>query len=183
MPQGVEQFFLCERYSTAFGADIVPGFETFLSSQAEKRPVAALGYRRAGPVPLFLEAYLDAPAERLASAALGRSVLRSQIIEIGNFAAVNGHTMIRLWGAAANDLAGAGEVAIATLTRPLRHMFARIGVPIIELAPAHRERLGSSAGIWGCYYELDPCVCVGIIADGQRAINAFLTRRHRSEAA
>jgi hypothetical protein len=183
MSQSAEQSFLHGRYSTVFGAELSTGFETYMDCCAASRSRAALGYRRAGAEPLFLEAYLDAPVEQLAGAALGRTVIRDQMVEIGNFAADNGHVMIQLWGAAANDLAGQGEVAVATLTRPLRRMFARIGVPLVELAPAQRERLGSDAQTWGCYYDLDPRVCVSIIADGQRAINAFLNRRYRHKAA
>ena len=125
----------------------------------------------------FLEAYLDAPVEDLAAIALGRPVARRQIVEIGNLAAVNPLAMIALWGAAANDLAALGDVAVATLTAPLRAMFRRIGIPIAAIAPARGERLGSAASAWGRYYDQDPWVCAGVIANGQAAINCFLERR------
>ena len=114
---------------------------------------------------------------------LDGAVPRKDIIEDGNFAAETAIAMIELWGAAANDLAGRSAIAVATLTAPLRRIFTRIGVPIVEIAPARPEALGAAAAEWGRYYETDPRVCAGIIREGQAAISAFLARRNRREAA
>jgi hypothetical protein len=167
------------KYREAFGARLNPSFSDWMA-QGEG---SALGYRRAGPDPLFLEAYLDQPVEMLVSKALGQIVDRDAIVEIGNFAADNALAMIELWGSAANDLGGSSEVAVATLTAPLRSMFARIGLPILPLAPADPARLGGAAGEWGSYYASDPMVCMGVIAEGQAAIGRFLSRRKRRLAA
>jgi hypothetical protein len=140
-----------------------------------------VGYRRAADEALFLERYLDAPVEELVSRAIGRPTRRENIVEIGNLAADDAFAMIELWGTAANDLGAACEVAVATLTAPLRSMFARIGLPLAVLAPAIIERSDNPAD-WGRYYESDPKVCAGVIADGQRAIGAFLSRRRRAAA-
>lgn len=169
------------KYQEVFGANLRPAFDIWM--QPSSGTAAALGYRRADPQALYLETYLDCPVEDLASAALGRKIDRSSIIEIGNFAADNALAMVELWGRAANDLGRNGEIAVATLTAPLRRMFARIGVPIVELAPARPERLGGQAGQWGSYYASDPIVCMGAIAEGQAAISAFLARRQTKAAA
>lgn len=179
MPRPDDFALIHRKYRDAFGATLTPSFSSYLGC----RSGAALGYCRAGDTPLFLEAYLDCPVEELVAAALGRAVERGQIVEIGNFAADNAMAMVELWGDAANDLGGSGEVAVATLTAPLRRMFARIGVPIVELAPARCDRLGEKGGEWGSYYDQDPRVCAGIIADGQHAIAAFMDRRQRRQAA
>jgi hypothetical protein len=171
-------------YRRAFGATLDPGFAQYLLYGEEPEHGAALGFTRAGSGPLFLERYLDAPIEMLASAALVRPVPRDRIVEIGNFAAADAAVVVELWGRTANDLADSSEIAAATLTLPLRRMFARLGVPIHVLAPADPARLGADARTWGSYYELDPQVCIGEIAAGQRAISALLDRRrHRREAA
>lgn len=107
---------------------------------------------------------------------------REAIVEIGNLAADNVWSMIALWGEAANDLGGSSEVVVATLTAPLRRMFARMGVPVQELASAKPERLGTDVAAWGSYFALDPVVCAGPIAEGQRAIARFLTRRRQGRA-
>jgi len=168
-----------KKYREVFGATAAPGYSDWMAAGTG----AALGYRRAGAEPLFLETYLDLPVERYVSAALARVIRRDAIVEIGNFAADNAIAMVELWGRAANDLGGNGEVAVATLTRPLRRMFARIGLPITPLAPADPSRLKTGAGEWGDYYATDPMVCMGVIAEGQAAIAGFLGRRGRKAAA
>jgi hypothetical protein len=165
-------------YHRAFGASVHPAFAAYFDRAAR---AATLGYRLAGEEPLGLEAYLDAPIELVVADAMGKQVTRDAIVEIGNFVADNAFAMIELWGAAANDLGGSSEVVVATLTAPLRQTFARIGVPIVELADADPKRIG--AGVeWGRYYEHDPKVCAGLIAEGQRALNAFARRRARIAA-
>ncbi|OJW60085.1 MAG: hypothetical protein BGO57_05515 [Sphingomonadales bacterium 63-6] len=170
------------RYMDAFGARPAPSFRQYLA-HGHHSPTAVLGYRQADEGELFLETYLDRPIQACLKEALGIAVPRKDIIEVGNFAAETAIAMIELWGAAANDLAGRSAIAVATLTAPLRRIFTRIGVPIVEIAPARPEALGAAAAEWGRYYETDPRVCAGIIREGQAAISAFLARRNRREAA
>ncbi|HTM97059.1 MAG TPA: thermostable hemolysin [Croceibacterium sp.] len=163
-------------YQDKFGASISPAFTRYLS-QGGERAQAVLGFRRAGDGPLFLEAYLDRPIQLEVEQAFGRPIARDAIVEIGNFAATNAMAMVELWGAAANDLGNRNEVAVATLTAQLRHAFSRIGIPIAVIAAAEPHRLGEASRTWGRYYQADPRVCAGIIAQGQEAIGAFLARR------
>lgn len=183
MSSNLPSDLICRKYREVFGASIQPLFASWQGAQTEGRTTAALGYHRAGSDPLFLEAYLDRAIEDLVSERLGRAIERSAIVEIGNFASDSALAMVELWGAAANDLGGLSEVAVATLTVPLRRMFARIGLPITVIAPALPDRLGAGSANWGSYYALDPQVCMGVIADGQRAIGAFRSRRKTSKAA
>jgi hypothetical protein len=143
---------------------------------------AALGYRRADVAPLFLEAYLDVPVEQTLQVRLGRSVERHNIVEIGNLASCNAPAMIALWARTANDLGSDAEVAVAVLTAPLRRMFARLGVPLIELASANRDRIVGAALEWGQYYQNDPMVCAGLIADGQARLARYSARIERRAA-
>ncbi|MDE8653916.1 thermostable hemolysin [Novosphingobium album (ex Liu et al. 2023)] len=182
MAESAESLLIRRLFRESHGAVIAPGYASYLRHDGAEAAGAALGYRRAGHERLMLECYLDAPVEQVVSAALGRPVRRESLIEIGNFAAANAFAMIGLWGAAANDLGTDCEIAVATLTAPLRAMFARIGVPLTMLAPARPERIANAAA-WGRYYETDPQVCAGVIAAGQAAITAFLARRQRSAAA
>src|SRR6478736_1820829 len=172
--------FVDEAYRRAYGARRAAVFGDYLSTGSAH--CAALGYRRADAEPLFLEAYLDQPVETLVSAAMDRPVAREAIVEIGNLAANNAWSMIALWGEAANDLGGASEVVVATLTAPLRRMFQRIGVPVHRLMAADPAKLGPVAADWGSYYAQDPFICAGPIAEGQRAIASFLARRRENAA-
>lgn len=164
------------RYREAHGAQVRFSYADALSVSRGTDARAVLGYRRAGEDPLFLERYLDAPVEICLAAALGRPVERTSVIEIGNLAADDAFALIALWGSAANDLGAQCEIAVATLTASLRAMFRRIGVPLVVLAPAGIE-LADEPARWGRYYEGEPMVCAGVIADGQRAIGRFLARR------
>ena len=114
--------------------------------------------------------------------ALARPVARGSIVELGNLASSNAVAMIELWRTAANDLAGSSDIAVATLTAPLRAMFLRIGLPIAVLGPARPERLATQSDTWGSYYSFDPQVCVGAVTEGKAAIDAFMERRHARKA-
>ena len=164
------------RYLHVHGAQVRATYTETLAVSREGFTRAVLGYRRADAEDLFLERYLDVPIELCLSQALGRPVPRGSVIEIGNLAADDAFAMVALWASAANDLAGACEIAVATLTAPLRRMFTRMGVPLYVLAPATLDRAGD-AGEWGRYYASNPVVCAGLIAPGQEAIGAYLASR------
>jgi len=183
MQSSVAVAVMGRKYLEAFGASPVPVFSQYFAAGREPDRLAALGYRRAGEGEVFLECYLDAPVEAAVSKAFGRRIARPAIVEIGNFAADNALVMLELWGAVANDLAGRSEIAVATLTAPLRRIFTRIGVPFVALGPARPERLGDRAAEWGSYYLQDPEVCAGEIAAGQAAIARWCSRRVSRAAA
>lgn len=178
MAVGGEFRLIQHKYEEAYGAKVRPDFPGYFTRRG-----AALGYRRASADALFVEQYLGEPVEAIVSRKLGRQVERHDVVELGNFASNNALAMIELWGAAANDLAGTSEVAVATLTGDLRQMFARIGLPIVSLAPARPESLAGSPEVWGSYYTHDPEVCAGLIVDGKAAIDAFLSSRRRADCA
>jgi len=142
------------------------------------RPFATLGYRDAADGPLFLETYLDERIERILSAAIGRSVAREAIVEIGCLAATPSPALLRLWRDTAEELRDSHAFAVATLTRPLRQMFARIGLPLTLLAAADPTRLADASG-WGHYYELDPQVCAGPIREGAERLAGYAARMVR----
>ncbi|AIT82041.1 thermostable hemolysin [Novosphingobium pentaromativorans] len=169
------------RFMEAHGANVQAGYGAFLQVSHQNAAHAALGYRRACEETLFLERYLDCPVEHCLSLALQRTVERTSVIEIGNLAADDAFAMVALWGMAANDLGANCEIAVATLTAPLRRMFERLGVTLHVLAKADPKRAGDPRA-WGSYYASDPMVCAGFIALGQTAISAFLARRRKVAA-
>ena len=144
----------------------------------QSRPAATLGYRLASEGALFLEAYLPGPIESIVSANFGRPIARNAIVEIGCLAATPTPALLKLWREVAGALRGSHEIAVATVTRPLRMMFSRIGLPLIELAPADPAMLPDASG-WGSYYELDPVVCAGSIAIGASALADYRARGAR----
>lgn len=178
------EFTLIERcYERKFAAHPPVAFEQYLSHPSSEGISAALGFRRADRGPLYLETYLDEPVEAAVSRAFGNRVERGKIIEVGNLAAESAPAMLGLWSLTANDLGGDGEIVVATLTSPLRAMFARLGLKLVILAPARPERVGGDVVRWGRYYQLDPMVCAGSVVEGQAALARFAQRRGRRACA
>ena len=174
---------IAKRYREVHGAVRPCIFDTFMTRTSDDGSTATLGYRWAGQGQLYVERYLDEVVEQAVSRALGYMVPRDQIVELGNLAAINGMAMVQLWGRAANDLASLSQVAVATLTAPVRAMFARIGLPMVELARARPETVDDAEARWGRYYELDPRVCAGVITHGQEALARHFARREARCAA
>lgn len=171
--------FVSARFAEAHSATPTLDYSRWCRIDDERSlPKATLGYRLAADGPLFLEAYLNAPVEEVVSAALDRSVDRSDIVEIGCLAAERSPALVKLWRDAADALCGRHEIAVATLTTPLRTMLSRIGVPLVQLAAADPARIADSMS-WGSYYELDPVVCAGSVDLGAAALERFAGRGAR----
>ena len=160
--------FIAARYAQAYGARL-----THFLPQLLGVPGAAGGWRAAagyGPAQaeaLFLEQYLDQRVEQVLAAALGRPVARSEIVEVGNLAAVSSGMARVLVPQLARHLhrLGYGWV-VFTATRALRNAFARLGLRPLPLAPADPARLPDGGASWGSYYAQDPMVMAGKIALG-----------------
>lgn len=132
------------------------------------RYVAAAGVRGAEEGPLFLERYLAQPVESLLPAQDGHPVERAQIVEVGNLASVHCRAACRLVAALPPMLLGEGRRWIVfTATDVLRAVLARLGAPLVELAPASAG-LAPAGDHWGRYYARDPRVMAGYLPDGLR---------------
>lgn len=128
--------FARRHYEARLGAKLEPDYAEWLAERgADGAPLAVLGHRRAADGLLFLETYLDAPIEQAVSSALGRSVARAQIVEIGCLAALPTTALIRLWHGAAQRLDGDHDVVAATLTHPLRRLLGQMGVQVVPPCP------------------------------------------------
>lgn len=159
-----------DQYAARHGATPAANYPTYLTIGAPDAPLAALGFRAAAEGALFLEAYLDRPIEAVVSERLGRLVPRSRIVELGDHASYQSAAAVKLWCEAAVALEARADVAVAVLTRPLRTMFARLNLPLVELAPARSEALGGAAAAWGRYYQSDPILCAGLVGAGRQAL-------------
>ncbi|MDB5724226.1 MAG: hypothetical protein JWQ16_980 [Novosphingobium sp.] len=157
--------FIADRFAKHHKANPCIDYDRWHSVPgAAAQPLATLGCRGADEGPLFLEAYLHQPVERIVSTALDEAIDRANIVEIGCLAAMPSPALLTLWCRTAATLSNQYEVAVATLTRPLRQMFGRVGLPFVQLVAADASRLGPDAARdWGSYYNLDPVVCAGRI--------------------
>jgi Thermostable hemolysin len=176
MDRGAVLALMARRYAEAYQASPDLSYPEFRAQKCNGKATAALGYRRADAGPLFLETYLDLPVEQALESALGRTISRRDIVEIGNLASENAPAMVALWAKTANDLGDDAEIAVAVLTTPLREMFRRLGVTLHEIEPARANRIGDAASSWGDYYDQNPIICAGLIADGQDRLSRFAER-------
>lgn len=149
------------------------------------RILAAAGYRTAGEAPLFLEAYLGDPVERLLSGICGCSIDRTGIVEVGHLASDQPGEGRRLIFMLGQHLADEGvQWVVSTLTDALRQLFVRLGVTPLVMGRADPARLGTTAAAsWGSYYEHEPIVLAGQLPQALKSLARREARQRRSAGA
>ena len=169
--------FIRTVYAQHYGATL-DAFMPVLVSLAddEGQVIAAAGYRCAAEGPLFLEQYLRLPVERALAPHSSRPLARREVVEIGQLAAGRPGAGRRLMLRLGPHLAQRQyRWVVATLTRELRQLMARMGITPLALAAADPAVLGDAAAQWGSYYEHEPVVLAG-------EIHAALRRLARATA-
>jgi hypothetical protein len=169
--------FVRQVFARVYGASVSQFMPRLIGLRnAQGRLVAALGMRSAASGPLFLEQYLDAPVERLLEAHAGTEVGRAGIMELGNLAAEHPGSSRRLIMNLAVCLHQAGFVwVVFTITPSLVNSFRRLGLDLICLGSARRERLAPEVRVeWGRYYDSGPKVYAAHIPGGLPTIRALL---------
>lgn len=168
------QAFIADAYLREFRARI-PHFLLLLIGlyRADATLVAACGLQLAATGPLYLEQYLDQPAEQQLAATLNTRPRRDGIAEIGNLATSapgNG----RLMFAAMCQLLYQQnmEWVMFTGTQKLRNSLSRLQLQPITLAAASPARVGDHADHWGDYYQHHPMVMAGRLAEGRHVLSA-----------
>ena len=77
--------YIANKFSSTYGATLREFLPFFLIMRARREISGVLGMRRGSHGhALFVEQYMDKPAERLLGEILGRPVERSSLVEIGN---------------------------------------------------------------------------------------------------
>ncbi|MBT3329897.1 MAG: hypothetical protein HOK21_24285 [Rhodospirillaceae bacterium] len=108
---------------------------------------------------IFSECYLDVPAETAIEGRVGQPVRREQILELTALAAARPGAMAALLqGFASLGLEAGYRWGLFTATKRLRRMARRIGIDLIELSEARRDRISDPEN-WGSYYDQQPVVC------------------------
>jgi hypothetical protein len=164
--------FVARRFADRFGARVsrfMPELHGFVDADANLR--AVVGLCPAASAALFLERYLDRPVEQMLSAAVGREVERSRIVEVGNLAIAGPSGVRALLRPLTARLAEAGyDWVVFTGTELLRNAFHRNGLAPVHLTEADPLRLGAEREDWGSYYAHRPAVMAGRIAEGSAAL-------------
>lgn len=169
---GVESF-IHDCFADIHGAHVSHFMPRLLSLHASRGEiVAAFGLREARSSRLFLETYLNRPIEAVLQARLGQPVQRDEIMEVGNLSARYPGAARWLSVAVTAMLHESGyRWVVFTGTTALRNGFQRLGLRPIELAAASVERLPpNERADWGRYYESNPVVMAGDVANGYHAL-------------
>jgi len=157
---------IADVYQKIYGADIAVTYPLLMGFvDAEAKPLAALGIRYAvDESPLFLECYLDQPAEVCLQAITGQYVSRQTIAEAGNMASSGkGDILMLLYGLACHlDCEGMSHI-LFTGTALLKRYLHSLGLYPHVLAEADPARLGTDASRWGSYYATHPKVMAGSV--------------------
>lgn len=140
---------------------------------------AVVGCRPAAEERLFLEIYTRAPIEEVLAERNGFFVPRERIVEIGSLACRNATAAVAIVRALVPHLTNAGfSWVVFTGADTVMNVFRSLGLAPRALCPADPLLLGEARHDWGTYYDYNPHVMAGRIADGALARGA---RAPRSE--
>ena len=175
--RGDVEEFIAEAYRVHYNARLHSFLPDLLAyHDATGALVAAVGLRMAADGPLFVEQYLEEPAEVAISRRLGAGAARAGLAEVGNFAAAGpGYNRVVIPHITHLLHHCAVRWVLFTATRQLRNAFGRLQLQPVELAAADPSRLRADATDWGRYYDAHPHVMGGDISSG----HAFLLRLAR----
>ncbi len=165
--------FIRDNYAKNFGAHIDAFMPRLFGLRARDGNLCGAFGLRTTSRKLFLEQYLQGAIEAEIGARCGRSVERSGIVEIGHFSgALPGaaRAMIHLL---TQHLRAENFTWVSfTGTRALRNAFARMGLPLLDIAPADSACLPVAARAhWGTYYAHAPRVMAGEIRSGYATLS------------
>ncbi|MFM2481991.1 thermostable hemolysin [Celerinatantimonas sp. YJH-8] len=158
--------YVTQRYQCAFDAQLETFMPVYLALFQQQQLVSVCGIRCAADEPLFLEQYLDAPAETLIASALGETVAREQLIEFGQLASFSsGFSRAHFYLMARQLLTMGYRSCIFTATGPLLALMQRMRLKPQILAAAHADAVANPQQ-WGDYYQHRPQVMGGLLAQG-----------------
>ena len=156
--------FIRDVFATHYGARVASFTPDIMLLEQNGKPGAAAGWRGAASGRLFLESYLEHPAEALISRLAGHPVAREKVVEVGHLASRQAGGGVRMILTLAAHLDRLGyEWVIFTATSELIGIFAKLGLPPLALAVADPACLEEAARDWGRYYDTRPIVVAGRI--------------------
>jgi hypothetical protein len=163
-----------DRYHEAYNAEVAHFMPWLLTMQCLGHYSGVAGLQPGGKSPLYLEQYLEAPAEQVLSAKVGTEVSREALVEVGNLVAARkgGSHLLFLMFTAVLHAAGY-EWIVFTATHALRNNLEKLGFPLVELKQVDSSTLSPEVlEEWGSYYGTAPVVMAGRLQDAYDLINS-----------
>ena len=171
--RSVAEAFIRERFQDSYAADVQSFMPYLLGVMDDSNEISAvIGFRPAGNEDLFLENYLDNPAEHALSEASGSRVQRQQIVEVGNLASSDGESFrILMIGLVTllDRLPGTNWIMCTVGDRLFRLLRRTRFFPLV-LEQANQQRLSPQQGNWGSYYQHARKVVAGNVGYGLREL-------------
>ncbi len=167
--QRVEEF-IKGIYKEHYDADIDINYPILMSIRNTNNEIlAAVGFRYAHKETLFLEQYTDGSIENILNCD------RSAIVEIGNLASAGQGASIFLFAALASYLNNK-KISYATITGTdfLHRYFEKTGLNPRKICDANIKSIDDNTQSWGSYYDTNPRVLVGSVADGVKRLKSLL---------
>ena len=154
--------FVVQRFRQAYNARVSDFCAELLGVRtADGACLAVAGYTPADGKTLFLERYLDRPADELLTQAAGAPVPRARLVEVGNLAAAPGMGRALIPALCAYLHALGYRWVAFTATRELQNALRRLRLEPLLLGPALPQRLADGGAAWGTYYRHGPRVMGG----------------------
>lgn len=169
--------FIENIYESKYGAKITSHYPILMSVRdSAGNIIAALGFRYGAKENLFLEQYLDEPAQNIVSEKFKDINLeRGDLVEVGSLASIGGGASIFLYTALTAYLQKQGKkYIIVTATQFLRKYFAKLGLRPKFISKADNSRLSDKGASWGSYYASEPEVIAGDIDSACRMLKKHL---------
>ncbi|HAU8296524.1 TPA: delta-VPH [Vibrio vulnificus] len=171
--------YVQQRYELAFSAHLHQFMPAYLVLAHQGHLLSLCGFRIAADEPLFLEQYLDQPAEHVLSQRFASDIQRSNLIEFGHLASfTKGTSPIHFYLMAEMLVSMGFEWCIFTATDPLHALMTRMGLEPQEIARADPNCL-ANAESWGSYYEHQPRILAGNLRKGLDRLHALFQRSQR----
>ncbi|MGD9661958.1 MAG: thermostable hemolysin [Porticoccaceae bacterium] len=166
--------FIAEKFRHHHNARISTFLPALLNIHCGGKYTAALGLNPAAHGAMFVEQYLDQPAEQAIATLAHQPISRNSIVEVGNLvSSLNGATaLLYLMLLAVVQRAGFQWV-IFTATPEVQRSIEKIGFKIAPICEADPSRLSTDSGQWGSYYDAKPWVTLGYV-------NESLQRCHQN---
>lgn len=160
--------FIAAEYQRHFDADISEFMPTLVGLYGQfGRLDAAVGYRAAAHERLFLEIYTNDPIEEVVYRETGIRVPRDAIVEVGSLACRSGRAAMEIVTALVPALIEDGfSWVVFTGADTVRNVFRRLRLKPLPLCIANKSLLGERQAEWGTYYDHNPIVMAGRLADG-----------------
>jgi len=179
--------YIANQFYKSHKADVTSFMPYLLSAETSRNITSAIGFRLGNDEkPLFLEQYLDNPADLVVSQLLASSIQRNQIAEIGNLTSSFQGSSQMLFVLIISVLHKLGiRWALFTATLQVQEMVSMLGIDYLKICDARAEQLSLAGNSWGSYYKNHPTVIAGNIEDAyhtlqQHPVAGFMMKNYQS---